>query len=243
MLESSAMTRKAEETRRAAGKQRQKRKAKILAVVGFTVLVLTYVAQTVVKEYVKDVAATVGAGEALYRTEGGQSTISIQIFQTQQQIQAMRLEISEPEDKRTKDYTAAIADDLRSMQSLRAQVETIFDSTSRFIEKLPINGNLKQQLDQCRPGINQAEKFADEAAKPTPKNDWVRLVGVKIGMVGLLIQAIPVLVVGDHALTAAKATEDLADKINRLARWAAFFLYVVGAALTAFFGIEAVSGG
>jgi len=112
---------------------------------------------------------------------------------------------------------------------------------------LPSRGrNLRQQLEQFKPNVEKANKQVEEVLKPSPKHDWTRAAEVKIAILGVLTQEIPVAVFGDAALTAARAVKESAEKVNRVASWVGYFLYVLGVALgvyAALHGIKGVGGG
>jgi hypothetical protein len=210
----------------------QKQKRRILAIISAVILVLTFSVQEILKERAKDVSSSLDSGEALYRTELGQSTVAFQELQVQLQIAALRQDLTtQPEDVRQRDYSVSIAQDLIVARQLRADLDSSVDSVSRFIDKLPSASDLRQQLQQLKPGIDKANQQVDEVLKPSPKNDWLRSLGVKLAIVTEAVQVIFVTMVGDAALTRARATKDFADRIYRFSVSVGYLLYTLGVAL------------
>lgn len=208
----------------------------MLAIIGAVILVLTYFVKDMLKEKAKDVSASVESGEALYRTESGQSTLSIQMLQIQQQFTAMKQAAAEQAKDGERDYSAVIGDDLRRAPQVRAHLNSSVSSLERFIDRLPDATHLRQQLEQLKPNIEKANQQADEAVKPSPKHDWNRLAEVKIAMSICLVQQIPVLLLGDAALTRARMARESAERISEIASWVGYVLYTLGVAL-ALYGI------
>jgi hypothetical protein len=188
----------------------------------------------------------VESGEALYRTESGQSTLSVQMFQIQQQFTTMKQAAANQAEESERDYSAVIADDLRRAPQIRAHLNSIVSSLERFIDKLPDARNLRQQLEQLKPNIVKANQQLDEAVKPSPKHDWTRLAEVKIAMSICLLQQIPVLLLGDATLTRARTARESAERISEVTSWVGYVLYTLGIALALYgtlSGIKGLGGG
>jgi ABC-type multidrug transport system fused ATPase/permease subunit len=218
------------------------RKRKVLAIISAVIFVLTFFVQEVLKERAKDVSASVESGEALYRTELGQFALSIQTLQVQQKIDSLRQDLAtRPDDVGQRDYSAEIADSLRLAQQVRADLNMSVDSVSRFVDKLPSGADLRQQLNQLKPGIEKANQQVDEVLKPSPKNDWVRLVGVKLATLISAVQVIFVAMVGDAALTRARAAREYAERTYRRSVWAGYFLYTLGVGLGLYAALSGVA--
>jgi hypothetical protein len=101
---------------------------------------------------------------------------------------------------------------------------------------------LRQQLEQLKSDVEKANQQVDEAVKPSLKHDWTRLAEVKIAIVSALLQKIPVAVVGDAALTRARAVRESAERISRVASWTGYILYTLGVALTLYAALSGIKG-
>src|SRR5580692_5927628 len=185
------------------------------------------------KERARDVAASAASAENLYRTESGQSTLSLQLMQIGQQITVLR-QVSEPQVAgEERDYSDTIRlDSLRARQML-ADLKSDVASLSRLIDGLPSDEakEFKRRLEQLKPDIEKADQQVEEALKPSAKQDWTRLAQVKIGVVVPLLARLHVLILGDAVLTSIQQTRESAERLYRFSQWASYVLYAIGVAL------------
>src|SRR5882762_2895200 len=172
-----------------------------LAIVSAVILLLTFTVREMLKEWAKDVTASAQAGEDIFRTETGQSTLSLQMLQLNQQLSAMKRE-STREAVEEQDYSDVIKNDLIMIQQVSAGLNVDVDSVSRLLEKLPFGAAyLRQELDQLKPNIEKAHQQVTEVLKPSLKHDLSRMLELKLTMITVLAQQLPVIVIGDQALT------------------------------------------
>ncbi len=208
------------------------RRRQNLAIVSAVIFLLTYSVREMIKEWAKDTSDTAQSAENLYRSELGQATISTQMLQIEGQMNAARAEAVKEAGEASNqqagevDYSDIIKSDLLLMQQASANLNSEMDSVSRLIGKVTFGAeDLRQQLNQIKPDIEKSNQRVAKAWKPSAKNNWVRSVDVKLVMVGTLIAELPVLMVGDRALTRIRWSEEIADRIYRFSRWVGYALY------------------
>jgi hypothetical protein len=223
------------------------KRGKMLAILSALILVLTYFVKDMLKERAKDVAASAESAETLYRTELGQSSLATQVMQMRQQITAIQQEAAPEGQDGQRDYKDVINADSALARQILGDLNITTDSVSRLIGKLPSDAeDLRQQLDALRPSIEQANWKVTETLKPSPKHDWTRAVEVKMAFISSAIAEVPVLVVGDAALTRVRQAKESADKLYRFSQWASYVLYTIGVSIglyAALSGIKGLSGG
>lgn len=214
----------------------RKRKAKIakrLAVASAVILLLTFVVKETLKENLKELHDSLVSAEGQFRNEQGQSTISLQILYTQGQIDNLNLEAKGGRNHPSHDYSAQIKQDVLRAQQARAQLDADFDSVSRLIDKLPATArHLRQGRDEMRiQVVEKADQDVKDVLKPNPDHDARRLIQLKLARVVALAAELPVVVLGDAALTAAQRFEELAETLIRICSWAFYVLGFCGLAL------------
>jgi len=203
-------------------------------------LLLTYVVKEVLRENLKELQSSLASAEAQFRTELDQSTISLQIFRVQQQMESLRLEKETGPKDLHRDFSALIAQDTSRARQAEAHLDSSLDSVSRLIDKLPSGArDLRKRRDEVRQEVKKTHEQVGELLKPKPEQDVIRLVGVKIAIVLALVQELPVAVLGDAALTAAQRLQEAAERLVRVCTWATYILFVVGLGL----GLYATLGG
>ncbi len=189
------------------------------------ILILTFIVKEIIKENLKDLHDSLAQAETRFRTENGQSTISAQILITQQQIENLKLQDETDHKKADRDFSALIAQDIGTAQQALAQLNSDFDSVSRLIDALPSGSKeLRQLRDQTRASVENVNKQVNEMLKPKPEHDVYRFVQVKMAMVFALLEEIPVTVLGNAALTAARRVQDACEYLIRLCSRLIYFL-------------------
>jgi hypothetical protein len=203
-----------------------------LGIASAVLVLLTFTVREMLKEWAKDAADSAEAAENIYRTELGQSTISTQILQVQQELNNARLD--DLKAAGTEDFTAVVNKDLQLLQQVSSDLNANVDRVSRLLEKVPFYGadDLRKALEGYKPTI---EKFNKETVvptlKPSPKNDVARVIIVKIVLVSTLFEELPVIVIGDRALTRVRWTAEIAERIYQISRWVGYGLFILGVVL------------
>ncbi len=223
--------------------QTKAKRAKTLTIVSAVILVLTYTAKDMVKERTKDLSDSLRSAEALYRTQSGQTGLSVQDLAYRQigQInQINQIKDTHPEESE-RDYSDIIRSDLVTGQQVLGDLHVDFDNTSRFIDKLPSGASdLRQARDQIHKNIDDIDKEVADLFKASPKHDWVRAVGVKLGIVMTATTEIPVLTLGDAVLQRAHQVQEANDKIYGLMVWLSYLLYIGGVALAVYANLSGI---
>ena len=220
----------------------------MLVIISALILVLTYFVKEMLKERLKDVASSAESAENLFRIEGGQSSLSLQIGQVHQQISALQQANAQQSAGGERDHSDTIRiDSLRARQML-ADLKIAVDSVSRLIDALPSVGakEFRHRLDRLKPDIEKADEQVTETLKPSPKHDWTRLAQVKLALAATLLAQLPVLMLGDAVLTSIQRTREASERLYRFAQWVSYFLYTIGVALglyAALSGIKGLNGG
>jgi hypothetical protein len=216
----------------------------LLAIISALILVLTYFVKDMFKERARDVAASAASAENLYRTESGQSTLSLQLMQIGQQISVLR-QVNEPQVVgEERDYSDTIRLDSLRARQMSADLKSEVASLSRLIDGLPSDEakEFKRRLEQLKPDIEKADQQVEEALKPSAKQDWTRLAQVKIGVVVPLLARLPVLILGDAVLTSIQRTRESAERLYRFSQWASYVLYAIGVALGLYAALSRIKG-
>jgi hypothetical protein len=207
--------------------------AKRLAVAAVVVVILTYVLKEIVKENLNELHNSLASADAQYRTELGQSTISLQVFTTQQQIEGLKLEAERNDTHR--DFSALIAQGILQAQQAQSEVDVTFDSVSRLIDKLPAGArDLRRLRDESQEQIGKTKQQVNDILKPKPEHDVRRFIEVQVAMLMTLVNGIPVTVLGDKAETAAQRVQEAAERVIRLCTRAIYALFFLGASLALF---------
>lgn len=216
----------------------------MLAVISALILVLTYFMKDIVKERAKDATSSADSAENLYRTEGGQSRLSLQIMQMQQQISALQQANAQQSTGAARDYSDAIRSDSVLAQQMLADFKIAADSVSRLIDAVPSveAKEFRHRLDQLKPSIEMADQQVTETLKPSSKHDWTRLFQVKLALVDAAIAELPILVLGDSVMTSIQRTRDAYGRLYRFTQWASYFLYTVGVALGLYAALSGMKG-
>jgi len=207
----------------------RKQKAKIargLAIATAIILLLIFVVKEILKDNLQELHDSLVSAETQFRNESGQSAISMQILTVQMQIQNLKLEAEKGRTDPQHDYSALIAQDIIAAQQFQANLNADFDSASRLINKLPAGArDLRQQRDQVHTKIEGMNQQVNDTLKPNPKHDVWRLIDVKLAIVMTILEELPVVVLGDTALTAAQQVQGAAEALIRICTRA---LYVLG---------------
>lgn len=206
--------------------KRQKAKiAKVVAIASAVILLLTFLFKEVVKENLKELHEALVRAESQFRTENGQSVISLQILDAQEQIENFKLQGDAGKKGANRDFSALIAQDTARAQEASAHLNSDFDSVSRLIDALPSGAkDLRQLRDETRASVDKANKQVNEMLKPKPAHDRGRFVEVKIAMVMALLQELPVVILGDAAQTAAHRVQAASEYLIGVCSRAIYFL-------------------
>jgi len=207
----------------------RKQKAKIargLAIATAIILLLIFVVKEILKDNLQELHDSLVSAETQFRNESGQSAISMQILTVQMQIQNLKLEAEKGRTDPQHDYSALIAQDIIAAQQFQANLNADFDSASRLSNKLPAGArDLRQQRDQVHTKIEGMNQQVNDTLEPNPKHDVWRLIDVKLAIVMTILEELPVVVLGDTALTAAQQVQGAAEALIRICTRA---LYVLG---------------
>ena len=207
----------------------RKQKAKIargLAIATAIILLLIFVVKEILKDNLQELHDSLVSAETQFRNESGQSAISMQILTVQQQIQNLKLQAEKGRTDPKHDYSALIAQDVLAVQQFQANLNADLDSASRLIDKLPAGArDLRQQRDQVHTHVESTNQQVNDTLKPNPAHDVWRLIDVKLAIVMTVLEELPVVSLGDTALTAAQRVQEAAKSLIRVCTRA---LYVLG---------------
>ncbi len=223
---------------------RSKRRRNVLTIISAAVLLLTYIAKEVVKEKTKDQADSLRSAEALYRSELGLSSLETHdlVFRVINQINEIN-QINKTQSVKDRDYSDVIKNDVVIAQQILGDVNSSFDSVSRFIDKLPSGADdLRQGRETLRPSVDKINKEASDALKTSPAHDWTRAVQVKLLIVVLATEEMVVTELGDGVLTRSQQVQEACDKLYRFSGWAATFLFVAGVVLAVYANLSGIKG-
>ncbi len=211
--------------------------------------VITFGLKEVLKEKVKDVGVAVASAESSYRTEQGWALVSLQTMlnveneqhNSIKQVQTTSLEKNEV------DYSDIIRTDSTQLQNLLGDLNTSVEGTSRLLDALPGSGReLRTQLDRIKPAVDEINQHALQTLRPSPDHGWTRAADLKLMIARVGIAELPVLALGDAALTLATKTRDAADRLYWILQWTIYILFAIGIALTSYAaltGAKVVGGG
>jgi hypothetical protein len=217
-------------------RKRNPKTARRLAAASAVTLLLTFVVKEVLIENLKGRHASLASAEAQYRYELGQSAISVQILNTRQQIENLRLQMAEARDDPRRDYSSLIQQDTLEGWQVEAELDASLDSVSRLIDRLPPGArDLRNFRAQVHGQVEAADQQVKEMLKPKPQHDVGRFMEVKLVTVMILVQELLVLFLGDQALTRARKVLNTEETLMRLCTTV---FYVLGF-LTAGLGIYA----
>jgi len=215
----------------------------VLTIIGAAILLLTYTLKEVVKEKTKDRADALRFAEAQYRSDLGLSTLQINdivLRQIDQIGEINRIKQTQPGNQ---DYSKIIKNDEAVAQQLLGSLNSDFGSVARFIDSFPSGAvDLRQARDLLRPNVEKIRNDVSELLKPVNSHDWDRAVQVKLGIVMVGTQVIPVAVLGDQLLTRSKEVQEACDKLYRLSGWTSYFLYAVGVILALYANLSGIKG-
>lgn len=217
----------------ATEKKKSRKRQVVITIIGAVILFCTYTLKDVIKEKTKDVSDALQRAEDLFRTEGGQSLLSVHDLNFRMTDEFNQINQLEKNQLLTSDYSNVIRNDLLMAQQMQGNLNTDFDSVSRFLDKFPSgNGDLLAQRDTLRPNIQKTNQQVSELLAKSPQgHDWVRFVQVKLAVVLAAAQEIPVAILGDAVLTRAKQIRERADKIYAFADWGSYCFYILGIGL------------
>jgi hypothetical protein len=191
--------------------------AKRIAVIGAIGLILTFTVKEIVKENLKDLHDSLAQAENRFRTENGQSMLSIQNLNIQEQLENLGLQADTMSGKTDSDYGVLIAQDTSIANQALAQLNSDFDSVSRLIDALPSWAKgLQQSREQIRDSVTRTNGQVRQMLEPKPERNAARLVQVKLAAVIALVGNLPVTVLGDAALTAARELQEISEKLIRV---------------------------
>ena len=229
-------------------KQKKAKVAKAFAIASAVIFLLTFIVREILKDNLKDLHDSLAKAESEFRNESGQSLISLQILTSQEQAELVRLQEGKRAGKfkATQDFAALIAQDTGRAQEILAGVNSDFDSASRLIDAFPRRArDLRNLREQVRGPLEKMNVEVRETLKPTPEHDLSRFLAVKVAMISTLLEAIPIAVLGDRALTSARRLQDASELLISICSGAIYFLGVLGlllAVYAAIAGIKSESG-
>jgi hypothetical protein len=199
--------------------KKQKTKiAKRLAMASLIIGALTLAVREGLKERLKDIHDSAAKAEAQYRTESGQTVISLQLLIGQEQAELQRIQDRKAAGKQSNDFSMLIAQDITRAQQALSAVDVDFDSASRLIDALP-SRDLRKLRDDVRASMDKMNAQVTETLKPSPEHDLIRFINVKLAMVSALLQGIPIALLSDQALTVAHRVEEATEKGVQFCNW------------------------
>ncbi len=220
--------------------KKQKTKiAKRFAIASVIIIALTFVVREMLKEKLKDIHDSAAKAEAQFRTESGQTVISLELLVSQEQAELQRLQDQKAAGKKIEDYTTLIAQATTQAQQALSDINVDFDSASRLIDALP-SPDLRKLREQVRTPIDKMNMEVTQTLKPSPDHDLVRFVKVKVAMILTLLQAIPVAILGDQALTVAHRVQEATERGIRFCSWFIGFLAFLGFGLGLYAAITGI---
>lgn len=122
-----------------------------------------------------------------------------------------------------------------------SDVNSDFDSASRLIDALP-SKDLRDLRDQVRDSVDKMKTQVTETLKPSPDHDLVRFINVKVAMIMALLQAIPIALLGDQALTVAHRVQEATEHGIRFCSWVIGFLAFLSFGLALYAAITGIHG-
>ncbi len=198
----------------------RKQKAKLtkpLAVASALLLLLIFFVKEILRDNLKDLHDSIASAESQFRTEEGQSMISLQILVAQEQAELDRLKSSPDRNGPHRDFSSLIVEDTAQAKQAEADLNANFDSVSRLIDKLPSGASdLRQVRDQARQNIDTTDQRITNALKPEADDDSYRFVKAKMALMFALTDEIGVTMLGDAALTRAQRAEAALETLIRV---------------------------
>jgi hypothetical protein len=223
----------------------KKQKAKIaraFAIASAVILLFTFAVKEILKEHLKELHDSLASAESQFRIESGQLTISAQMLLAQQQAELSKIQEEKANGRLdpNRDYSALIAQDIITAQQAVAQLNSEFDSVSRLIDAMPPGAkDLRALRDQTRMSVDKVSGDVNETLKPSPDHDVYRFARIKMAMVMALVEELPVVVLGDTALSAARRIEEASEYLIRVCTR---IIYVLGFLSLALGLYAAISG-
>jgi hypothetical protein len=203
----------------------RKKVSRRLTIAFAVIALLTFVFKELLENNLKEMHDSVAKAEEQHETETGQTNISAQILNTQQEIELLKLQDQKYDPKRD---SVLITQDIGEAREAETNVDAYFDSVSRLIDeldKLPSGAkNLRSARDQTQKSIEQMHQRVDDLLKPQTNHDVWRFLQVKVAMGFALIQVIPVAVLADAALTRAHRIEEASEALSRICSWITYIL-------------------
>lgn len=211
------------------------RKARRLAVAVAVIALVTVVVKEIVADSVKNLRESIATAETQFSNSSDQSNISLEIFNLQQQAEALTAKSVASAPAAKKDFGPLILQARAEMAQVKAGLNADFDSASKLIEKLPPGATaLRDQLPQVKTIIDESDSTAQTILKADTANDAGQYADIKLAMIMYLTAELPVILVGDEALTYAKRIEASADTVLRLCNRIFYFLVALGACLAVY---------
>jgi hypothetical protein len=203
-----------------------------LTIISAVILVLTYTMHDLAKEKTKDLSDSLRSAEALYRSELGLSILATQDIAYKQLSHIREINAINSQPQRNRDYSDIIGSDLLTLQQVLGDLNSNFDSVSRFLAVFPPGGDdLRKERDLIRASVDKTNQQVKGVLNSSERHDWVRAVEVKMAIVVAAIQGIPVSVLGDAVLTRSQKFQETLDKLYRFSGWASYVLYCLGVGL------------
>jgi hypothetical protein len=161
---------------------------------------LTFLIKEVVMDRIKDIHDSLVAADSEYHGEEQQSLISLQIFQYQQQIEALKVASHDP----SKDYRPDAMVAQNTAQQAESRLNIDFDNLERLINKIPNDAALRKMLEQLRAEVKHANEMVDDARGTKDTDAFKKLVLLKIATVMSLTTEILVVLLADITETSLR---------------------------------------
>jgi hypothetical protein len=201
------------------------RSPKILAIIGFAFGVLGRLCRDRVEALERKKTALENELDASRNSSLHQST------QLNQLAQETRMEVMHHQNSPNINYKTIIVFDTTRLANARSLVSLSADDVSRLIEKLIFGSTrFKQLLENVKPKT-QTDDYQQFLQKSRENPDWTDAARVKLAIVSTVTAGLPIMVLGDKVITAAKRQVELLDSGVRVGRWIIKIFYLAGAAL------------
>jgi hypothetical protein len=149
--------------------KRNAKVAKRLAIASALILIVMFIVKEILKENLKELRDSIASAEAQFCNETSQTTISLQILTTQQQIENLNPELRAGSNDPNHDYSALIAQDTIAAMQVQSQMNSDFDSVSRLIDKMPSGyRDLRRLRDQYHAEVQKIDQQLSDTLKPKP---------------------------------------------------------------------------
>lgn len=209
-----------------AQREAKRRRAKRFGIASAILFLLMFMVGEMLMPTLRDMRDSLKAAEDKYDTDIGLSTLTTQLVTIQQQIEAAKIETLRAAKDPNLNFPALIVESMGMTQQIKTDLNSTFAAVSSLVDALPRGATqLRGLRDQMKTQVEARISQIDTDLKSKAKPDASRLVSIKLNMVMALVQEIPVLLLGDEALTTAKNAQN-AD--TTLLNWSTRLFWILG---------------